>query len=160
VPIPDDLPLPPSLLALSPYVLSLTGRAARAGAVEAAGRHGLSLGHVAVLASLNDFGPAAQRELCERLRQDPSDMVALIDGLEERGLVRRDRDPDDRRRHRVTLTAAGRRAQQRALGAMMAIEAELLAPLTDRERAQLRRLVTKVLAGADPRVGQRPSGRP
>jgi DNA-binding MarR family transcriptional regulator len=105
------------------------------------------LGHVAVLAALRDFGPASQRELCERLSQDPSDMVALLDDLESAGQVRRAPDPGDRRRKLVTLTARGGKALDRLLVELRAAEDELLAPLSERERAQLHRLARKVLAG-------------
>src|SRR4051794_6488002 len=115
----DHLQLPPRLLAQPSYVLSLLGRAARAGSVDAgAGAGGLRLGHVAVLAALEDFGPSAQRTLGARLRQDPSDVLRLLDDLQERGLVTRERDPDDRRRHQVATTAKGRRklaAAERAI---------------------------------------------
>jgi DNA-binding MarR family transcriptional regulator len=127
--------------------LSLAGRAARAGAIDAGSRLGLRLGHIAVLAALTDFGPAVQRELGARLRQDPSDMVALLDDLQGRRWVRRSPDPADRRRKRVTLTAAGRRALERALRELAAEQDALLAPLSERERAQLPRLARKVLAG-------------
>src|SRR3954469_3403047 len=110
----DQPALPPSLLALPAYALSLAGRAARAGAIARVARMELRLGHVAARGALADLGGAVQRELGARLRQDPSDMVALLDALEGGGWVRRTPDPGDRRRKQVTLTAAGRRGLQRA----------------------------------------------
>ncbi|WCB95601.1 hypothetical protein DSM104299_04350 [Baekduia alba] len=148
----DDLLLPPRLLALPSYVLSLLGRAARAGSVAATAQGDLRLGQVATLAALEDFGPSSQRDLGTRLRQDPSDLVGVLDDLEGRGLVRRDRDPDDRRRHRVTITAKGRRALAGAERRVVAAEQELLAPLSAAERAELHRLAAKALAHADPRA--------
>jgi DNA-binding MarR family transcriptional regulator len=148
----DALLLPPRLLAMPSYVLSLLGRAARAGSVEAVAASGPRLGHVAVLAALADFGPSSQRDLGARLRQDPSDVVSLLDDLQRRDLVRRERDPDDRRRHRVSITAAGRRALATAQRAVARREDVLLAALDDRERAELHRLAAKALAGADPRA--------
>src|SRR4051794_40647799 len=106
----DALPLPPRLLAQPAYVLSLLGRAARAGAIEAIAAQGLRLGHVAVLAALEDFGPSAQRVLGARLRQDPSDVLRLLDDLQAKSYITRAPDPDDRRRHRVTITVKGQRA--------------------------------------------------
>lgn len=146
----DDDRLPPRLLERPAYVLSLLGRAARAGSVEAAGD--LRLGHVAVLAALEDFGPQAQRTLGARLRQDPSDVVGLLDDLQARGFVTRERDPEDRRRHRVGLTAAGRRALRSAERRLDRSDEALLGSLSARERATLHRLAAKALAGVDPRA--------
>jgi MarR family transcriptional regulator, lower aerobic nicotinate degradation pathway regulator len=148
----DALLLPPRLLAMPSYVLSLLGRAARAGSVEAVAGNDLRLGHVAVLAALADLGPSSQRDLGARLRQDPSDVVGLLDDLQRRALVHRERDPDDRRRQRVSITAAGRRALSAAERAVARREDALLDALTARERAELHRLAAKALAGADPRA--------
>jgi MarR family transcriptional regulator, lower aerobic nicotinate degradation pathway regulator len=142
--------LPPRLLARPAYVLSLLGRAARAGSVEAAGE--LRLGHVAVLAALEDFGPQAQRTLGARLRQDPSDVVGLLDDLQARGFLTRERDPEDRRRHRVAITAPGWRALRGAERRLDRAENDLLGSLSASERATLHRLAAKALAGVDPRV--------
>ncbi|MGN6188237.1 MAG: MarR family winged helix-turn-helix transcriptional regulator [Conexibacter sp.] len=144
--------LPPRLLALTPYVLSLAGRAARGAAVDALAPRALRLDELAALAVLADFGPAPQRELAERLRLDPGDVVRLVDALERRGLAQRRRDPADRRRQIVTIGAAGRRALARGLDACAAAADELLAPLDARERAQLHALLRRVLAHADARA--------
>jgi DNA-binding MarR family transcriptional regulator len=131
--------LPPRLLALPSYVLSLAGRSARASALATAARADLRLGHVAVLAALDDFGPSSQRELARRLSHDPSDIVALL------GDARRDPDPDDRRRRRVSITAGGRRTLDRLMTAFEAEEDVLLAGLSADEREQLRDLAARVL---------------
>src|SRR3954470_2872651 len=149
---PDDLPLPPRLLAQPAYVLSLLGRAARAGAIDAIAAQGLRLGHMAVLAALEDFGPSAQRVLGARLRQDPSDVLRLLDDLQAKSYITRAPEPHARRRHRVTITVKGRRALARVERAIAAEQDALLAPLSERERAQLHRLARRALAGRDPRA--------
>jgi len=151
--VDDDLALPPRLLDEPAYVLSLLGRAARAGAADAVARAGgFRLGHVAVLAALADFGPSSQRALGARLRQDPSDVLRLLDDLQAGGHVTREPDPDDRRRHRVSITAKGRRALQAAERAYRAEQDALLGALSERERTQLHRLARKALAARDPRA--------
>jgi DNA-binding MarR family transcriptional regulator len=149
----DDRALPPRLLDEPAYVLSLLGRAARAGAVDAVARAGgLRLGHVAVLAALEDFGPSSQRALGGRLRQDPSDVLRLLDDLQAKAYITREPDPEDRRRHRVTITVRGRRALAAAERAYRAEQDALLDGLSARERTQLHRLARKALAARDPRA--------
>ena len=65
--------------------------------------------------------------------------MGLLDLLEADGLLVRVRDPHDRRRHLVTLTAMGRRRLTRAWEAAEAAEADVLSPLSDQEREQLQR---------------------
>ncbi|MFI6325833.1 MarR family winged helix-turn-helix transcriptional regulator [Nonomuraea sp. NPDC050556] len=136
----DDLP--PSLLALTTYLLSRTGKAARGRlAAELAG-DGLRLWHMAVLAALADFGPQTQRELSSRLGIDPSDMVKVLDELD--GGVDRTRDPADRRRTVVTLTAAGADTLEALTARARAVQDALLSPLNGEERAQLHTLLGRV----------------
>ncbi|MFI7638800.1 MarR family winged helix-turn-helix transcriptional regulator [Nonomuraea sp. NPDC049400] len=137
--------LPPTLLATTTFVLHKVGAGNRRTlAARLAGETGLSLWEFAVLATLADFGPAAQREVGDRLGLDPSDMVRLMDGLMDEGLAERDRDPADRRRYRISLTPEGRDALERALAVVERVERETLAPLTADERKQLHELVAKV----------------
>ncbi|MET9924973.1 MULTISPECIES: MarR family transcriptional regulator [unclassified Streptomyces] len=70
---------------------------------ELAGRR-LTMTQHLVLKMLSDVGPCSQQELSEQLRIDRSVMVGCIDGLEDSGLVRRERHPRDRRAYAVTLT--------------------------------------------------------
>jgi DNA-binding MarR family transcriptional regulator len=123
------------LESLTSYLLSLSGREARR---RMAAR--VSLPRLALLAAL----PGSQRQLGERLRKDPADMVRLIDAAEAEGLVRRELDPHDRRRRVVTLTDAGVRALDEAMATAREVEAELLAPLSEAERRPLHELLLRL----------------
>lgn len=105
--------------------------------------------HFAVLACLDEFGPASQREISDRLRLDQGDLVAFVDWLEEVGFVKRRRDPRDRRRYEVNVTAAGRRALHTRARAADRLNAELFAALDLDERMQLRDLLLRALERFD-----------
>ena len=91
---------------------------------------GLGWVEYAVLHHLDAQGPVAQRELAGALRIQPSNIVALLDDLQRRGLLHRAPDPADRRRHRVELTPRGLAMLARATKAALTAEADLVAPLT------------------------------
>ncbi|MEH0109535.1 MarR family transcriptional regulator [Tersicoccus sp. MR15.9] len=86
-----------------------------------------------------------QRELAEFLSLDPSQIVALVDGLEQRGLVEREQGRADRRQKIVRATAAGERIHAQAEAAVRASEREQLAALDDDEVATLRSLLRRAL---------------
>src|SRR2546428_1576640 len=90
----------------------------------------------AVLHHLGQAGPLSQQELGSALRINPSNLVGMLDALESDGLVVRPRDPADRRRHLVKLTAGGQRRLVQAKRAVEAAEDDLLAPLSGGEREQ------------------------
>jgi DNA-binding MarR family transcriptional regulator len=71
-------------------------------------------------------------------------MVYLLDELEERGLVERVRNPDDRRSFLIHLTPAGATTQRDAAGGLAEQAETLLRPLSAAERRQLIDLLTKV----------------
>lgn len=78
-------------------------------------RHGLSLGEFGVLEALVDGGPLRAGELQEEARASSGGVTYLVDRLEERGLVERRPDPDDRRARLVELTGRGREMMDRVL---------------------------------------------
>jgi DNA-binding MarR family transcriptional regulator len=80
--------------------------------------------------------------------------VLLLNELEQLGFATRLRDPHDRRRHLVQLTSAGRKALAQAERAQEAIEDDVLAALTDAERADLHALLTRTLRGIEPADGE------
>jgi DNA-binding MarR family transcriptional regulator len=86
-----------------------------------------------VLTDLSDFGPLAQYELADRLNLNRSHLVGYLDGIEHRGLVRRERDPDDRRRQFVSLTASGRAVLRPLQEVARRSQAEFLQVLSEPE---------------------------
>ncbi|MET7282309.1 MarR family winged helix-turn-helix transcriptional regulator [Kribbella sp. NPDC005582] len=116
----------------------------RAIAARLAERPGLTLWEYAALAELTDQGAVAQNVLAAGLGIDTSDMVRLMDELIAKELVARDRDPADRRRYRIGLTAKGRRAVVTARKVIAEVEQVTLQPLSATERATLLALAAKV----------------
>lgn len=102
----------------------------------------------AVLNSLAEAGPMSQGQLGQAMRVHASNLVALIDGLEADGLVARRRDPVDRRRYIVELTAGGRRRLEHARHTAAEAEQELLEPLSEAERRRLHSYLTRMAAHA------------
>jgi MarR family transcriptional regulator, lower aerobic nicotinate degradation pathway regulator len=102
--------------------------------------------HYAVLAALDEFGPASQAALGRRCGIDRSDMVALVNELADAGRLRRTPDPDDRRRNVIAITDAGRDFLSDLDRLLHDAQDDLLAPLSPPERAELARLLGTVLA--------------
>lgn len=116
-------------------------------AIEQAMRElGLSMRDLLVLSFAAVLDGMSQQELSDRLGLDPTLVVGLVDGLEERDLVRREKDPDDRRRNMVVLTDDGARLRARAIEAADAVQAEYLAPLSDEQRTVLRSMLFDVMS--------------
>src|SRR3989442_12763218 len=63
--------------------------------------------HVAALIELRDSGELTQQSLCGQLHLDPTNLVAILNELEERGYATRRPDPEDRRRHLVEGSKKG-----------------------------------------------------
>jgi DNA-binding MarR family transcriptional regulator len=72
---------------------------------------------------------------------DPSILVTLLNPLEADGLLSRRRDPCDRRRHLVRLTAKGERRLTAAACAQREAEDQLFSGLDAEQRDQLRVLL-------------------
>ncbi|GAA3692173.1 MarR family transcriptional regulator [Arthrobacter ginkgonis] len=87
--------------------------------------------------------PPTQRELAGFLSLDPSQIVALVDQLEKRGLVLRVPDPQDRRSKIIRATGDGAAVYRQAREATHRAEEAALGSLSPAERDELRRLLTK-----------------
>lgn len=129
-------------------LLSRLARAANRALAAQLADLGLRSQHFGVLHLLAEAGPLSGAELAGALRVHASNLVRVLDELEASGLVRRERDPEDRRRHRVVLSGRGADLLARAERVAGEIEDELLAPLDDSERAQLRELLGRVATHA------------
>jgi DNA-binding MarR family transcriptional regulator len=89
--------------------------------------------------------PQSQRELARRLHYDPSNINALADSLEARGLIERRADASDRRFRLLALTPEGVRLRT-TLEAMLAQPPHFLDRLTPAEQKQLLQLLSKIFA--------------
>ncbi|MGE4425536.1 MAG: MarR family winged helix-turn-helix transcriptional regulator [Solirubrobacteraceae bacterium] len=141
-------------------LLVTSGRGATVRLNQALAGSGLRAREIGALREL-EAGPAGQQALAARLRMDPAKLVGLLNGLEGPGLVIRRRSVEDRRRHVVEITDAGRDRLAEAMGTVDAFEESLLAGLEPRQRAELHRMletITARLATGDP--GSADGGEP
>lgn len=102
--------------------------------------------HYRLLAALDEHGSVSQTDLARETGIDRSDVVAALTELDEWGLTRRRIDPADRRRNVVSLTSAGTARLAELDEVVGSVQAEVLAPLDERERKTLLRLLAKVAA--------------
>ncbi len=115
---------------------------------------GMDLRLLMALSFVGDHDGEPQQELVDALCMDAKNVVLLLNELEDTGYVVRRRDPEDRRRHRVQITEAGREALGRARDGMDAIENEVLQALDADERAALLKLLTRALQGVEHIAGE------
>src|ERR1700724_187128 len=111
---------------------------------------GLRPRHLIALKLPSDQGPASQQALGEVLSLDPSNVVGLLNELEERGLITRRRDCSDRRRHIVELSTTGEAALATAYARLLLVEDSLLAALSVEERATLYHLLVRAAGTESP----------
>lgn len=108
---------------------------------------GLRPGCFSVLRAVatGDQAPS-QRALSDQLGMDPSDLVGLLDVLERAGFLARRRDPADRRRHAIAITAAGREAIDRFEVVAGLVADDVFGVLPAAERRTLEGLLAQVIA--------------
>ncbi|MFH8658873.1 MarR family winged helix-turn-helix transcriptional regulator [Streptomyces afghaniensis] len=101
-----------------------------------------------LLRTLAHWGsPPRMADLAERLEVVPRAVTTLVDGLEASGKVRRVPDPANRRVIRIELTDDGRGALRELRAARRSAAEEILAPLTEEQRAALGGLLNTLIDG-------------
>ena len=143
--------LPPELVASSLFLLKRLGMTAKQRSLTEYERLGLNPYHHAILALLEGSAPETQAEIADALGYDRGTMVGLLDELEEQKLVERKRDPDDRRRQLVRITADGTRTLGKLRALSKRLEDEFLAPLDADQREHLHALLLVLAERHEPR---------
>lgn len=105
----------------------------------------LTVRQYGLLLLLQAQGPQAQIVLSQQIGLDRTSVMRTVDLLEARGLVRRDPDLSDRRKHSVALTDAGGELLAQTLTEVRQAERNVVAALSEQEQAQLLSLLKRLL---------------
>ena len=115
---------------------------------------GSSLGLTAIQAItiflLNETHPRPMKDFCVTYHCDASNVTGIVDGLERKGLVSRQNDPNDRRIKVVQLEAAGKKLQRTIIQNLSADSGFLFDQLSEPEKQQFIRIVEKIAAVSVP----------
>ena len=135
---------PEELVLSTLFLLKRLGMSAKEQTLDAFDEAGLHPYHHAILAVLDEGSRETQGAIADALGYDKGQLVGLLDELEEAGLVERQRDQADRRRHVVQMTPAGRKALDKLRRISGKVEDGFLEPLGEREREQLHALLLRL----------------
>jgi DNA-binding MarR family transcriptional regulator len=151
-PVTTIRPRPPKeLRASTSFLLKRLGFGLKERTLEALEPTGLSHYDHAVLSLLEEEPSETQAMIADALGYDRGYLVGVLDDLEERGLIARKRDPNDRRRHVVSLTPAGKKALAQLRTVVKRVEEDFLRPLDPDERKTLNALLRRVACHHDER---------
>jgi len=144
-----DSPAKPEFTRHAGFMLAQLGRAVTRRYRSAMAPIGLNPRETFALAQLRESGAVSQQALGATLDIDASNLVMLLNDLEVEGLISRRRDPEDRRRHVVEVTAAGTALVEEVMRTAAQVEDQFFAPLDEDERATLRELLCRVAQSTD-----------
>jgi DNA-binding MarR family transcriptional regulator len=154
---PTIAPVPPvvgpsrELMLSTTFLLKRLGGAVKERALQAFEPTGLNPQHHAVLSLLDEGTRETQATIADALGYDRSQLVGILDELEDKGYVERRRDKTDRRRHLVSLTPAGAKALRELRAIAKQVQQEFLAPLSSDEQQMLHALLLQLASHHDPR---------
>lgn len=137
----------------SPDLRAFTGYLLRRAFVRTVGVEQACIGddtrirEISVLLILDQLGAVSQREVAQLTHISPTVMVRLVDALEQRGWVTRERNADDRRAYALRLTTVGRTSLRRLSVDLDTSDQQLTAALTRDETARLNQHLRALLDG-------------
>lgn len=124
---------------------------------QAVNTFGLSASQLGVLDVLEDRGSLHQQELVRALGRSKAQMTSIVDTLEKRGAVRRERHATDRRFMTVHLTDMGRELLEQAAPVRADAIVSLMRELTGEQRGRLARLCRRLIRVLAPDEEERTS---
>jgi DNA-binding MarR family transcriptional regulator len=136
-----------------PDLRSFTGFLLRRAYVTTAGIEQACIGddahmrEISVLIILDEFGAVSQREVAELTHVSPTVIVRLVDSLEDKGWVTRERNVEDRRSYALRLTTIGRTALRRLSLDLATSDQRLTSALSPEEVLRLNAHLRRLLEG-------------
>jgi hypothetical protein len=137
--------IPTELLESPSFQLERLRRRTRDAVEEQLVKKQVTLREFWVLSCLMATDATSQSALCEVLAIDASDMVRLVDALEKKNWVKRERDPKDRRRQIVRATKKGRKTHAELSALVSQAEDSALYESTHKQLKHLRKLAQAII---------------
>ena len=106
--------------------------------------HGLSMWGYSVLLALDRSAVRTQAALAEAIGADKTRIIAILDELQQSGLIERVPDPDDRRARLLAITKEGRRVKEATQAAIQRGEERWLGALSANDRAAFLRVLQEL----------------
>jgi len=133
------------LRALDAYVkLRRAGDSISSRLLSSISRERLTESQFGVLEALFHIGPMCQVELAKKILKSSGNITMVVDNLEKRALVKRERDASDRRYVTVELTEAGNSLLREIFPAHLTAVVDLMSTLSSGEQEELARLCRKL----------------
>ena len=143
--------LPKELVSSTAFLLAKVGMTVKMRMLDELEQIGCGMYEYGVLAVLGEGAQKTQAAIADALSVDRSQLVGVLDTLEGDGLVERKRDPNDRRRHAVSITPDGKRRLVKLRTVVKEIERSFLEPLDEETRTALHETLLRVACSFDPR---------
>jgi DNA-binding MarR family transcriptional regulator len=143
--------LPAALVSSTAFLLARVGVTIKMRMLDELGQIGCGGYEYGVLELLGEGAQETQAAIADGLGVDRSQLVHVLDTLERDGLIERKRDPLDRRRHAVSITADGKRQLVRLRSTVRELEESILEPLDEKTRIALHEALYRVASKLDPR---------
>jgi DNA-binding MarR family transcriptional regulator len=106
--------------------------------------HGLSMWGYSVLVALDRSAIRTQAALADAIGADKTRIIAILDELQDKGLIERVADPEDRRARLLEITKEGRRVKEATQAAIQRGEERWLGTLSDTDRAVFLRVLEQL----------------
>ena len=148
---PPKTCLPEELVSSTAFLLAKVGMTVKMRMLDELEQVGCGMYEYGVLAVLAEGAQMTQAAIADALSVHRSQLVGVLDTLEGDGLVERKRDPNDRRRHAVSITADGKRRLVKLRSVVKEIERSFLEPLDEETRTALHETLLRVACSFDPR---------